>query len=157
LKAQLTVWDKEMQQRWFWKKLQTFIRGRAQRQKCSATLPPIQCQAILISHFELQILLKVSKTVGILAKTPKNEIWVNILTQTGGYADFREIHRAKTLIGASVAEIFLRIFSESALLHLLESFLFTCKHFFLKDVIFFKLNIYQTCFYNILNDFEYLF
>jgi hypothetical protein len=54
------------------KKLQNFIRGRAQRQKCFATLTPIQCQTMLISHFELHILFKVSKTVGILAKTHKN-------------------------------------------------------------------------------------
>jgi hypothetical protein len=47
------------------KKLQKFIRGRAQCQKCSATLAPIQSQAMLISHFELHILPKVSKTVGI--------------------------------------------------------------------------------------------
>jgi hypothetical protein len=53
-------------------KLQKFIRGRAQREKCSATLAPIQCQAMLISHFELHVLPKVSKTVGILAKTHKN-------------------------------------------------------------------------------------
>ena len=44
--------------------------GRAQRQKYSATLAPIQCQAILISHFELHILPNVSKTVAILAKSP---------------------------------------------------------------------------------------
>jgi hypothetical protein len=50
------------------KKLQKFIRGRVQRQNFSATLAPIQCQALLISHFDLQILLKVSKTIGILAK-----------------------------------------------------------------------------------------
>ena len=35
------------------------------------TVVPIQCQAMLISHIELHILPKVSKTVGILAKTIK--------------------------------------------------------------------------------------
>jgi len=30
------------------------------------TIVPIQCQAILISHFELHILPKLSKTVGVL-------------------------------------------------------------------------------------------
>jgi hypothetical protein len=54
------------------KKVQKFSRGRAQRQKCSATLAPIQCQAIIISHFDLHILPKVSKTVVLLAKTHKN-------------------------------------------------------------------------------------
>jgi len=53
------------------KKFQKFIRGRAQRQKCSATLAPIQCQAMLIYHFELHILPKVSKTIGLLAITHK--------------------------------------------------------------------------------------
>jgi len=57
-----------------------------------------------ISHFELHILSKVSKTVGILAKTPKKCILSKIFTQRS--ADFREIHRAKTSIGASVAEHF---------------------------------------------------
>jgi hypothetical protein len=38
----------------------------------SAALAPIQFQAMLIYHFELHILPKVSKTVGILAKTHKN-------------------------------------------------------------------------------------
>ena len=46
--------------------------GRAQGQKCSETLAPIQCQAVLIYHFELQILPKVSKSIGILVKTLKN-------------------------------------------------------------------------------------
>jgi len=41
-------------------------------QKFSATLAPIQFQAMLISQFELHILPKVSKTVGILAKTHEN-------------------------------------------------------------------------------------
>jgi hypothetical protein len=50
------------------------MRCRAQRQKCSATLAPIQFQAMKISHFELLIVLRVSKTVGILAKTHKNVI-----------------------------------------------------------------------------------
>jgi hypothetical protein len=54
------------------KNYKKFIRSRAQRQKCSATLAPIKFQAMLISHFELHILPKVSKTVGIFAKTPKN-------------------------------------------------------------------------------------
>ena len=35
-------------------------------------LRQIQCQAMLIYHLVLQILPKVSKTVGILAKTLKN-------------------------------------------------------------------------------------
>jgi hypothetical protein len=54
------------------KNITKFIRGRAQREKCSATLAPIQCLAMLISHFELHILPKFTKTVGILAKTHKN-------------------------------------------------------------------------------------
>jgi len=86
------------------KKLQKFIRGRAHRQKCSATLAPIQCQAMLIYHFELHILPKVSKTVAILAKTLKNGFSVNNFTQRSEFADFSEINRAKTSIGASVAE-----------------------------------------------------
>jgi hypothetical protein len=88
-----------------WKKLQKFIRARAHRQKCSA---PIQCQAMLISHFELHILPKSSKTVSILAKAHENEFWVNILTQRKEFADFREINRAKTWVGASVSEHFWR-------------------------------------------------
>jgi predicted ATP-grasp superfamily ATP-dependent carboligase len=52
--------------------LQKFIRGRAQHQKCSATLVPNQSQAMRISHFEQHILPKVSKTVDVLAKTHKN-------------------------------------------------------------------------------------
>jgi hypothetical protein len=56
----------------FVKKLQKFIRGRAQRQKCSLTLAPIQSQATLISQFEMHILPKVPKTDGILAKTHTN-------------------------------------------------------------------------------------
>jgi hypothetical protein len=55
------------------KKLQKFIHGiRAHRQKCFETLAPIQVLAMLIYHFELQILPKVFKTVGILAITHKN-------------------------------------------------------------------------------------
>jgi len=46
-------------------KIQKIICGRAQRQKCSVTLAPIQCQAMLISHFDLKLL--------VLAKTHKNE------------------------------------------------------------------------------------
>jgi hypothetical protein len=34
---------------------------------------------MLIYHFELHILPKVSKTVGMLAKTPKNVFWVKNL------------------------------------------------------------------------------
>jgi len=49
---------------------------------------------------------KVFKTVGILAKTYKNEFLVKYITQKSEYADFREIDRAKTWIGASVAEHF---------------------------------------------------
>jgi hypothetical protein len=53
------------------KKLQKFIRGRLQRQKCYSTLAPNHCQAMLISHFELHLLPKVTKTVSILAKKLK--------------------------------------------------------------------------------------
>jgi len=65
-------------------------------------------KAILIFHFELHILPKVSKTVVILAKIPKNVFWVKIWAQRSKFADWREINRAKTWIGASVAEPFWR-------------------------------------------------
>jgi len=51
---------------------------------------------MLISHFELHILPKVSKTVGILAKTLKNVFLVQKFIQRSEFADFREINRAKT-------------------------------------------------------------
>jgi hypothetical protein len=44
----------------------------AQRQKFSATVAPMQFQAMLISLFQLYIFPKVSKTVGILAKMHEN-------------------------------------------------------------------------------------
>jgi hypothetical protein len=81
LKAQSTGWDNELfyrrcssadSENECAKNYNNFIRGRAQLQKCSTTLAPIQFQAILISHFELHILPKVSKPVGLLAKTLKN-------------------------------------------------------------------------------------
>jgi len=84
------------------KKLQKFIRGRALRQKCSATLAPIQFQALLIPHFELLILPKVYKTVGILAKT----LLSKKITQRSEFADLREINRTNTWIGASFAKHF---------------------------------------------------
>jgi len=62
----------------------------------SATMHTMQCQAMLISHFELHILPKVSKTVGILAKTLKNVFLVQKFIQRSEFADFREINRAKT-------------------------------------------------------------
>jgi len=116
LKAQSTGWGnewfQEMQPRWFWKyawkNLQKFIRGRAQRRKCSATLAPIQVLALLISLKLANSLPMVSKTVGILAKTHKNVFWVKYITQICEFADIREINRAKTWIGASVAEHFRR-------------------------------------------------
>jgi hypothetical protein len=64
--------------------------------KCSVTLALIQFQAMLISHFELHILPKATKTVAILANTHKNVLLVNILSQRSEFADFREINRAKT-------------------------------------------------------------
>jgi hypothetical protein len=51
---------------------------------------------MLISHFELHIPPKVSKTVGILAKTQKKLFRVKKLAQRSVFADFREISRAKT-------------------------------------------------------------
>jgi hypothetical protein len=51
---------------------------------------------MLISHFELHILPKVTKTVSILAKTHKNILRVKKLTQRSEFADLREINRAKT-------------------------------------------------------------
>jgi len=51
---------------------------------------------LLISHFELHILPKVSKTVGILAKTHKNVFRVKYITHRSEFADFREIISAKT-------------------------------------------------------------
>jgi len=74
-------------------KIRKFIRGRAHRRKCSATQAPIQCQDMLNSHFELHILPKVSKTVGILAKTHKHVFSVKIFTQRSEFANFRYIER----------------------------------------------------------------
>ena len=51
---------------------------------------------MLISHFELHILPKVSKTVVIISKTQKNVFGVKILTQRIAIADIGEINRAKT-------------------------------------------------------------
>jgi hypothetical protein len=51
------------------KKLQTFIRGRAQRQKCSKTLAPIQILALLIS-----------------LKSANSLLWAQICTQNTFYA-----------------------------------------------------------------------
>jgi hypothetical protein len=42
------------------------------------------------------MLLKVSKTVGILAKTHTNLFRVKKLAQRSVFVDFREINRAKT-------------------------------------------------------------
>jgi hypothetical protein len=51
------------------KKLQTFIHGGAQRQKCSSMVAPMQCQKpfLFIRHV-VHSLLHVSKTGIILAK-----------------------------------------------------------------------------------------
>jgi hypothetical protein len=51
---------------------------------------------MLISHFELHIFAKVSKTFGMLLRTHKNVVLVKNLTQESEFADFREINRAKT-------------------------------------------------------------
>jgi hypothetical protein len=48
-------------------KFQKFIHGKVQRQNYSATVAPMQRQAMLISHFMMHILIKVSKTGGTLA------------------------------------------------------------------------------------------
>jgi hypothetical protein len=61
---------------------------------------------MVIYHFELQIFPKVSKTVGILAQTLKNGFSVKKFTHRSEFADFSEINRAKTSIGASVTEQF---------------------------------------------------
>jgi hypothetical protein len=53
-------------------------------------------QAKIISYFQLQLLPKVSKTIGIPANTQKNIFLVKDFTQGSEFANFREIKRAKT-------------------------------------------------------------
>jgi len=61
---------------------------------------------MLIYHFELQILPKVSKIAGIIAQTLKNGFPVKTFRKRSEFADFSEINRAKTSTGARVAEHF---------------------------------------------------
>jgi hypothetical protein len=69
----------------------------------------MQYQAMLNSHFVKNKLLKVSKTGGSLVKTHIIVFWVKILTQRSALTVLREINRAKTWMGANVAEHFLTL------------------------------------------------
>jgi len=65
------------------KKLQYIIRGRAQRQKCSATLAPIQVLALLIS-----------------LKSANSLLWVIIFTQNTFLCVFASIPTVLETLGS---------------------------------------------------------